>query len=225
MLLLSHQANVSVKNHLNQTPLHFSLTASMLRSETVKSRKHDIFNLLIASKPEIINATDTNGTTVAHLASENEFFDVLVQLKNQHLGLLLQKNGFNHSCLHIALLNNRKDAVKLLSTIPELLEIKDGSGKKPIHYAASCADINLISYCLSLVNINEIDGHKQTPLHYAVMSGKLDAVKFLMEKGADVSIKDFRGFGFFHYALDSPNKDIMDLFEETSKSQAGGSLS
>lgn len=39
------------------------------------------------------------------------------------------------------------------------------------------------------VNINGVDPSKGTPLHYAVRLGRMDKVKLLVERGADLSIK------------------------------------
>lgn len=41
--------------------------------------------------------------------------------------------------------------------------------------------------------VNERDKNDFTPLHKAAYSGKLDVVKFLVEKGADVNVKDKYG--------------------------------
>ena len=47
-------------------------------------------------------------------------------------------------------------------------------------------------------DVNFKDNHA-TPLHYACSNGNLDIIKFLIERGADVSAKDGDGTYFSHF--------------------------
>ena len=58
-----------------------------------------------------------------------------------------------------------------------------------MYYASECkANCRLV-----VVNVNHCSFHQKTPLHIAVESGNDATVKFFVDKGADVNIKDNEG--------------------------------
>ena len=61
--------------------------------------------------------------------------------------------------------------------------------KYQIHKAALESDYDLASTLIKLkVNLNELDLHGHSPLHWAVFRGDIDFVKLLLEAGADPNI-------------------------------------
>lgn len=216
-VLLSHGADTAKKSRLKQTPLHFSLTVPSGASEEVKARKLAIYNQLQTVAPSLIQEEDISGTTVAHLAAQNGFTDTLNSLMRDYPALVLKKNSSQQSCLHIAILNRRFSTANLLTAIPHLLSLADGDGKKPVHYAARYADTALLNACLGPeIGVNEEDHYKRTPLHFAASAGNLDAVIFLVERGANASKQDVRGFTAFHYAVESRNKALVRWLKENT---------
>ena len=61
-----------------------------------------------------------------------------------------------------------------------------------------------------LPNIESKTADGQTPLVIAVYFGKLEGVKYLLEKGANPLAKDNNGLDSLHYTL-SRNSDFLDL--------------
>ncbi len=55
--------------------------------------------------------------------------------------------------------------------------------------------------------------HGQTPLHYSVRTNDMSKLTLLLQFGADVDIKDFRGKTALDYALSSRriNREIVDI--------------
>ena len=54
-------------------------------------------------------------------------------------------------------------------------------------------------------DINAIDKHKRTPMHYAALFGTLDAIKFLVDNEATLGYRDFNGYIAADYLKDNEN--------------------
>lgn len=50
-----------------------------------------------------------------------------------------------------------------------------------------------------------------TPLMYAGLNGKLQIVKYLLEKGADPSLEDNSGWNLLHFASEGGDPEVIDL--------------
>ena len=90
----------------------------------------------------------------------------------------------------------------------------DDLHRKPIHYAACCSGDGPINYLLSLgALVNEVDKEKKSALMYACMSGRLNCVKALINKNANILLKDKSlSNTAFHYACKNGYKDIVEYF-------------
>lgn len=64
-----------------------------------------------------------------------------------------------------------------------------------------------------VVNINTINSSGQTALIKAVLGKSKDMVSFLLEKGADKSVKDNDGKTAYDYAVENGNKEILKLLK------------
>lgn len=63
-------------------------------------------------------------------------------------------------------------------------------------------------------------------LHYAVWDRKTEAVKFLIENGADVNLQDNKGMCPLHYAMSMRNTELTEFLieygaDETLKNKDG----
>jgi len=62
-------------------------------------------------------------------------------------------------------------------------------------------------------NINE-ESNGMTPLMFAARYNKVDIIKYLLEKGADKSVKDERGFTAVKYAELSNSAEAMAILKQ-----------
>lgn len=80
-------------------------------------------------------------------------------------------------------------------------------------FAAQEGDVVLLTRMLNRKDIVDVNQQspkkKETALHYACRSGKLDIIKFLVDKGADVNIKDIRGKHSLHLAASSGHLECV----------------
>ena len=144
-------------------------------------------------------------------------------------------SGF--SALHYAAINDNKKMVELLIARGADVNAKDASGNTPLYNAVRSGHKDIAEMLLEkgaelsihvaafLGNIDDIknfvetgtsidisDDRGLTPLHYAVMEGQYDIVKFLIAKGADVNVKDIWPFGTpLHCAVENGHKEIVEL--------------
>ncbi|KAK2713988.1 hypothetical protein QYM36_009768 [Artemia franciscana] len=100
----------------------------------------------------------------------------------------LQKNGADHS-------------------------LNDQNGKTALHYAAEKGNLNtcqiLASYGAKVICL--ASATQLTPLHFAILCDKTYVAIYLLENGADHSLKDCFGNTALHYASEKGNLDICQL--------------
>lgn len=97
-----------------------------------------------------------------------------------------------------------------------LLETPNKDNKTPLVYAVEIDDHMLISLLISLgANVNhQCAITKRTPLMIAVYNGHLQVANALLDKGADVTLKDCNGLNVLHYAVDSNDLDAVKFVLE-----------
>lgn len=69
-------------------------------------------------------------------------------------------------------------------------KLKNKLGVNALMTAAMKGYLNIIQYLLKFIDINDYDNLRMTALHYAVKGNKPEAVKLLLDNGANVNISD-----------------------------------
>ena len=57
-------------------------------------------------------------------------------------------------------------------------------------------------------DVNDLNAFNSTPLHHAVLSGHLDVVTFFLKNGANVDMKDKRGYSPLAIAVENNNYEM-----------------
>ncbi|KAH7253172.1 ankyrin repeat-containing domain protein, partial [Fusarium solani] len=118
------------------------------------------------------------------------------QLKEQLLGevdLNLRDGLYGQTALSWASENGHLEVVKILLGKHAKIDIADGGGLLPLYWACS-TNFGLLDAARRLVEdgskVNALDGTDRSPLILASISGSLPTVKFLLDKGADLNLRD-----------------------------------
>ena len=146
---------------------------------------NDQAELLLQSNPALIHEIDDSGNTPIHAASERG---------NEELGIRLLSLGAN-----VAATNQRGETplalalhagpwkeepcTGLANRINEQYAVRD------IHAAAQVGDANMIAALLdsTATEVNKFDEHGRTALFHACRNNHLEAVRILLDSGADAA--------------------------------------
>ena len=169
------------------TPLH-ELIKGMLFEEIHERVFDDLLNSID------INAPDSDGNTVLHIAAKDGKRWLFDYLKDRGIDFNAQNNDGN-TALHLSL--------------------KESDN---IHKVAMRSHFTKIIENMTNLNIQNNDGN--TPLHLATKADNEDIVRELINRGADVTIKNKDGKWAITYAFENNNMSMADLFD----AQTGGSI-
>lgn len=91
------------------------------------------------------------------------------------------------------------------------------SGWTALHYAASAGSDAIVKILLEhAAYIDAESPNKTTPLMMAVLSARLSTVKLLLEEGADLAVKNERGFSALAIAEAQAHQQIISLLRNFS---------
>ena len=160
--------------------------------EMLLDKKFEDVSRIIKEKPNLINSMrDVTGSTFLMKAAGYQRKDIVGYLLNQRHDLsVVDDDGWN--VLHRIVLRNDDDvAFELLNSL-DISQLND--------------DV-----------INKQTIYKRTPLHYAAWMNNHKSIVWLMDQGADRSLKDDNGFGLRpgeHRDCSDETKNIIRNFKK-----------
>ncbi len=106
-------------------------------------------------------------------------------------------------------------ALKGLTSVCQTLIARDADVNKPgwtpLHYAATAGHLETMALLLEkFAYIDAASPNGSTPLMMASMYGTTDAVKFLLDAGADPALKNLIGLSAIDFALQAQKTDAVD---------------
>lgn len=184
---------------------------------------------LIKEDANIINLKEKRGKkgTALHHAVDWLYLE-LAQWLIEHNADLEATDGYGHTPLHeLAYSSYRDEAPKkqkrmemlqLLISCGANIQTKDTSGLTALHIAATWSQFEIFKYILDRCNVADINAKNDvgdTPLCEVVsMAGnKLERVKLLVQKGADITVTNNNGQALLHYASGDSNGVIVELIK------------
>ncbi|CAN0135498.1 unnamed protein product, partial [Pylaiella littoralis] len=137
-------------------------------------------------KKATVDARDSSGSCPVHLAAERGYAHV-VQILLQHGTDVSCLNGLKQTPLHTAAAGGSSDCMRLLLGAGGEVMARDNAGRTPLHIAAFTGSPTVISTLVEGGADLEARGSisNRTALHEASASLRIDAVKRLLDLGAD----------------------------------------
>ena len=234
-LLLSSGADPNIKDKQGNTPLYYStynkdkINKDLIRVlidggarvsleflDTIDD--FDLFKDLVDLSGLDVSEKKNNGSTLLHSASFHGDTDVVNYLLNKGVDVNINdKNG--DTPLHLACLGRDLDTVKLLLSKGADPNVKNKYGDTPTFRLSHNEDSSLLFYKELLkhgVNFNSQDHDGETLLTFACLRPwlkNIKLIKFLLDNGADPSIKNKEGKSCF----DTKDEEIKELLNTYKK--------
>uniref|UniRef100_A0A7N6AAS7 Ankyrin repeat domain 52 n=1 Tax=Anabas testudineus TaxID=64144 RepID=A0A7N6AAS7_ANATE len=219
-LLINNGADVNMQNKEGKSPLHMAAMHGRFTGSQI----------LIQNGGEI-DCVDVYGNTPLHVAArygqellistlltngadKSRYFYNIVSSQMLSLGFDINTlDDQGRTCLHAAASGGNVDCLNLLLNSSAELDIKDNLGRSPLHYAAANGNRQCtMSLVRAGAEVNELDLTGCSPLHYVAAShtfcGCLD---FLLDNGANPTLKNSKGYSAVHYAAACGNKQHLEL--------------
>lgn len=170
------------------------------------------------------NDTDKKGSTGLHLAARNGKLSVLEYLIESVHGDVNSKGFLKRTPLMYAVEGGDINVVTYILSKGVNHNAKDEHGNTAFHIAAWYGRIKLVKYFADvlLFNISEPGSFLRAPLMFAVRSGCLPTVKYLLTKGADPKTKDVYDNTVVHLAAQDGKLNILRYFIEQLHANASG---
>ena len=154
---------------------------------------------------------DNRGWNSLHVIANGGDADI-IDLIHTQVPNIESKTGDGCTPLMIAAFNSKLHAVKWFLEKGATVTREDNSGANALHFATEGGDTDIIDLIHThLLNIESKTSQGRTPLMMAALGGKLQAVKWFLEKGATVNCDDNRGWNTLHFAAEGGDTDIIDL--------------
>ncbi len=165
--------------------------------ETVKS--------MLEQYPELVNRN----------ASWNELpIEAAAQTGRCDIALLLLDYGATLDICTAAMLGWDQEVQKMLAADPSQITATGAHGIPLLYFPAISGDIEMAAYLLEKgAEVNAGDG-SSSPLHGAVAFNQPDMVAWLLDHGADPSVKNYDGKTPVELASEQVNQALLVFFSE-----------
>jgi ankyrin repeat protein len=181
--------------------LAYSQTADQM-NEFAKAAKFDDISTVkaLVSKGVSPNTVDSKGDPMLILAiwdKSNNVITYLISNKSTDVDL---SNKSGETPLMIASINGNMPVVK--SLVEQRQAQINHIGWTPLHYAASRGQMEVAEYLiLKGATIDSLSQSNTTPLMMAVISGNESLIKLLLDKGANLKLRNDQGFSAIDIAI------------------------
>ena len=219
-----------------QSPLHLTLTDWFRYTGSLENAT--ILRMLLDHNADL-NALDNEGDTPYHLAARHhDTFPLYLLMDIRDAPMDLVTNLFGETVLHVAARAGYINTIRMLLNWGMDVNARDNFCATPLHRSAWMGNLPNCQLLMAQkdINVNAVTLIGKTALHRAAVEGHMDVVTALLDKDADINIKDNNGLSVVqnvlqttahsgtlkilmkHPNLDKEDQDsIMSHFKEKSR--------
>jgi ankyrin repeat protein len=142
-----------------------------------------------------LSIVDDSGGNLLHIAAQEGSSEAIKWLLiNNTIGINSTDNE-GMTAVHFAVCSGSLNSAILLFESGASLSMVNNDGKNLLHYAANDGNDKAINWVLenSTLGINSADSHGNTPMTLALKWGRLASATLLVERGANLFLKDDEG--------------------------------
>lgn len=180
----------------------FILALSVTVTSCVASSSSLIFEATKAGDLAQVKRLVSQGAEIDIVHAHTPLHEAVIKGHTKLVAYFLKKganpsgNKTNQTPLHSAARYDRLEEVRLLVAYGAHIESFNNAGQMPIHRAAEFGSLQVLDYFLNTLKISpDIRTlHGQTALHYAVSSGHIACVQFLLKNKAPVDSQERFGW-------------------------------
>ena len=231
----NNKKNETSSSDKGMNTIMINLIKKLKKLKKEGKNEEDFYSILPKMLQEInsniIDITDENNNTLAHLAINEDIVELLAIICNIYYLLVLNKNEFydwfmkeNYENLTILDMASIKENKEMLEFLYEIISRTEGSklkfNEKKNNIFHSCAKFNkyysilfwydnLQAYFPYLKIIDLSNEYGITPLHYACFHGSANCVELLLDLQADINAIDKDGKSILIYAVFSGDIKII----------------
>jgi ankyrin repeat protein len=195
-------------------PAIWANDASDLNMAVTRDESYGLSKMLERGVDPNLKEPQRGETPLMIAIRENAMRSLQVLLASPKINIEAAANN-GDTALMIASYTHHLEAVKAL--LAHDAEV-NRHGWAPLHYAAAVGDVAIIQLLLDKsAYIDTESPNKTTPLMMAARGGNNEAVKVLIEAGADVSLKNDQGLTAADFALHYEHRDTAALIKSAVK--------
>lgn len=173
----------------------------------------EILEIILGAVKVCESARDIRERLPLHIAAEAGSLDCVLTLSKQcrfssHLN---ERDEHAMTPLHLAANNGHEKTCELLIAKGADVAIKEKTNSTALHLAAKAGSLRTVRALLSCLlpsTMDERDNDQNTPLHIACRYNRVDVVRFLLDKGADVTARNARNMTCLDIAIEWEYEDV-----------------
>ncbi|AUD40132.1 ankyrin repeat family protein [Flamingopox virus FGPVKD09] len=165
-----------------------------------------------------------NGMNALHIAVKNGYYDVTKLLLSRGANVNIKAKLTGYTPIHLAAKYGKLEILKLLLEYNADIDIRTSIyGHTALHLAVRSNNESVMSIINYLIlyhsDVNAINNHGKTALHYAIFNKSKAIIKLLLLNGGDINITDDFNRTILHKAL-----LVVDKYYVVELLKLGGDL-
>ncbi|XP_067653150.1 putative ankyrin repeat protein RF_0381 [Haliotis asinina] len=172
----------------------------------------DVVKFLVGVGADV-SLVDSEGNNVLHWACIGGDLETVKLIVSMNAVDINSRGWYSKTPVMVAAQLGHRNVVKFLVGTGADVSLGDSDGDNVLHLACIGGDLETVKLIVSMnvLDINSREQYNMTPVMMAAGKGFSDMVKFLVGRGADVSLGDSDGDNVLHYACFGGDLEIVEL--------------